>query len=98
MKNSTQDLRLGSLGINKLANVYRNLPIAKLIENEVLNKEAKIGIRGSMMVDTGQYTGRSPQDKYFVDENSTTDHIWWGPVNKKVNEEVFDELYHNQLR
>ena len=45
------------------------------------------------MVDTGQFTGRSPLDKYIVDEASSNQNIWWGDVNRKISNEIFDELY-----
>ena len=45
------------------------------------------------MVDTGKYTGRSPKDKYIVDEDSSNNNIWWGDVNQKISEEIFDDLY-----
>jgi phosphoenolpyruvate carboxykinase (ATP) len=45
------------------------------------------------MVDTGRYTGRSPKDKYFVDEESSNKNLWWGPVNAKIDESIFDDLY-----
>jgi phosphoenolpyruvate carboxykinase (ATP) len=50
-------------------------------------------MRGAAMVDTGIYTGRSPKDKYIVDEPSSNGNIWWGPVNQKISENIFDELY-----
>ena len=40
------------------------------------------------MVDTGIFTGRSPDDKYFVEEDSSEKHLWWGPVNKKIDNVV----------
>ena len=93
MYNNIQDLKLDKLGINELSNVYRNLPLERLIEDEISNKEGKIGMKGAIMVDTGKYTGRSPDDKYFVDEVSTSENIWWGPVNRKISEDIFDKLY-----
>ena len=92
MNINIQELSLDKLGINKLSNVFRNLTLEQLIENEILNKEGKMGMKGAMMVDTGKYTGRSPQDKYFVYEDSTSENIWWGPVNRQVSKEIYDKL------
>ena len=50
-------------------------------------------MNGAIMIDTGRYTGRSPKDKYFVDEKSSNENLWWGPVNVKLDESIFDELY-----
>ena len=45
------------------------------------------------MVDTGIYTGRSPKDKYIVEEESSKEKIWWGDVNKKISNDIFETLY-----
>ena len=82
-----------NLGIKQLDNFYRNLPVKDLVHHIVQNKEGLVGLRGAAMVDTGIYTGRSPDDKYFVDEPSSRDKIWWGSVNKKIDEKIFDDLY-----
>ena len=46
-------------------------------------------------MDTGIYTGRSPQDKYFVEREPSKSNIWWSPIppNKPVSEKVFNEVY-----
>ena len=93
MKISGNDLGLNKLGLNNLNNVYRNLPVKDMVNDIINNGEGVVGLRGAAMVDTGIYTGRSPNDKYIVDEPNSTEKIWWGPVNRKVPEEVFNILY-----
>ena len=93
MKISGKELGLDSLGITELNEVHRNLSIDELIEETVINNEGIIGANGASIVDTGKYTGRSPKDKYIVGEPSSSDNIWWGPVNQKLDESIFDELY-----
>lgn len=44
-------------------------------------------------VDTGKYTGRSPNDRWLVATDKTAENIWWGDINKRMSHEVFDELY-----
>ena len=87
------DLGLNQLGLTNLTNVHRNLPVKELVDDIVKNGEGVIGLRGAAMVDTGIYTGRSPKDKYIVDEPSSNDKIWWGPVNRKISEDIFNTLY-----
>ena len=91
--NTQSKINLTKLGITQDKNISRNLPVERLIEETILNGEGVMGMNGAVMVDTGAYTGRSPNDKFFVEEPSSRDHLWWGPVNRKVNEDVFNELY-----
>ena len=93
MKMNGNDLGLDQLGLRNLNNVYRNLPAKDLVNDIVENGEGVVGLRGAAMVDTGIYTGRSPKDKYIVDEPSSSDKIWWGPVNRKISEDIFNTLY-----
>jgi phosphoenolpyruvate carboxykinase (ATP) len=86
-------LGLDKLGFKNINNIYRNLPIEKIIEEGLINGETKMAMNGSVMVDTGEFTGRSPKDKFFVVEPSSKNKLWWGPVNAKVEKKVFDQLY-----
>ncbi len=86
-------LELDKLGFKSLHKIYRNLSIERIVEEGLLNGETKMAMNGATMVDTGEYTGRSPQDKYFVVEPTSKDKLWWGPVNAKVDQSVFNELY-----
>ena len=98
MKISGNDLGLAKLGLLDLTNVHRNISVESMVADIVGNSEGAIGLRGAAIVDTGIYTGRSPNDKYIVDEPSSTEKIWWGPVNRKVSEEVFDALYNKVVK
>ena len=93
MKMNGNDLGLDQLGLKNLNDVYRNLPAKELVDDIVENGEGVVGLRGAAMVDTGIYTGRSPKDKYIVDEPSSNNKIWWGPVNRKISEDIFNTLY-----
>lgn len=84
--------QLAEIGISIAGTIKRNLPVQKLIEDSIRAGEGVLGQNGALMVDTGKYTGRSPKDKYFVDENSSSHNLWWGEVNQKTSEKVFDKL------
>ena len=92
-----RELNLDSLGLHNINQVHRNLSVESLIEETIKNGEGIIGPRGATIVDTGKFTGRSPKDKYIVDESSSSDKIWWGSVNKKIDETIFDELYQSVI-
>jgi len=81
------------LGLKNIGKVHYNLDYDKLIELELNNNEAKLASNGSTMVDTGIFTGRSPKDKYFINQDPSNKYIAWGSINHKVNKEVFDELF-----
>ena len=93
MNTNGNELGLDKLGLIDLQNVYRNLQIKELVDDILMNKEGLLGLRGAAMVDTGIYTGRSPKDKYIVNESSSNKEIWWGDVNQKISENIFDKLY-----
>ena len=93
MTTTGKDLALDKMGFTDLGQVLRNLPAEDIIENTVDHQEGTLGLNGAVMVDTGRYTGRSPKDKYFVDEESSNKNLWWGPVNAKIDESIFDDLY-----
>ena len=84
---------LDYIGLNVKGEILRNLSSERLVEEGLINKETRMSLNGSVMVDTGIYTGRSPKDKYFVEEELTKDNLWWGEVNQKIDYSVFDELF-----
>jgi phosphoenolpyruvate carboxykinase (ATP) len=93
MTTTGKNLALDKMGFTDIGQVLRNLPVEAIIENIVNHQEGTLGLNGAVMVDTGRYTGRSPKDKYFVDEESSNKNLWWGPVNAKIDESIFDDLY-----
>ena len=89
---------LEKLGIIPPGEVLRNLPVERLVEDTISRDGGLLGPGGAVMIDTGVYTGRSPLDRYIVDEPGSTGKIWWGAVNRKVQEDVFDDLLTKVLR
>lgn len=90
IKSSKVDL--SNIGITNPKQVYWNLTRAELIEHAILNKEGHLASTGALVVDTGEFTGRSPEDKFFVDDEVTHDTLWWGEVNHKISAEVYEKL------
>lgn len=66
-------------------------PCAPLCVEEALKQESGSFLTdtGALSVRSGAKTGRSPKDKRIVDEPSTRDDVWWGPVNMKLSEQSF---------
>jgi phosphoenolpyruvate carboxykinase (ATP) len=69
-----------------------NLSSAELYEDAIRHGEGLIAADGPLVVRTGKHTGRSPQDKFIVDEPSSRDAIWWGPVNRPISEADYERL------
>ncbi|MFZ2957581.1 MAG: phosphoenolpyruvate carboxykinase (ATP) [Candidatus Ozemobacteraceae bacterium] len=82
---------LPGLGLSSLAGVHRNLPTAQLIEHALRRGEGTLAENGALVVQTGLRTGRSPRDR-FVIENADTKDVWWGPVNKPLSPDSWNRL------
>lgn len=74
------------LSLNPDTVIRYNAPPPTLYEDGLLEKGTTISSTGALMAYSGKKTGRSPKDKRIVDEPSSTENIWWGPVNKKLDE------------
>ncbi len=73
--------------------VYQNLSSARLAELSVLGGEGQFASNGAIVVRTGKRTGRSPKDRFIVEEPSTSDSIDWGDINQPIDPKVFDALW-----
>lgn len=80
-------------GLTDCGHVYWNLSPAQLYEHAVSASEGQLTRNGAIVCKTGAHTGRSPNDKFFVDEPSSSGKIWWGSVNKSISEAHFDALH-----
>ena len=83
---------LEKLGILNPSAVYRNLGPAQLTEAALRRGEGKLSNTGALVVTTGKYTGRSPDDKFIVDTPAIHDDIAWGKVNRPIAKERFDAI------
>ena len=70
-----------------------NLSTAELVEKVIRNSEGTLSSSGSVLVETGEFTGRSPGDKYIVDYGKQYDNeIEWGKVNQRLSVKHFSGL------
>ncbi|MCC5915157.1 MAG: phosphoenolpyruvate carboxykinase (ATP) [Balneolaceae bacterium] len=84
---------LDYLGLKNHKEALWNLNPAELYEQAICNGEASLTNKHALLVHTGQYTGRSPKDKFTVEEPSTKDDIDWGGFNQPISSKVFDNLH-----
>lgn len=88
---------LAQIGLYKARNIWWNLPPARLIERTLLAGEGKLTSSGALAIDTGRFTGRSPQDRFIVDDNQTHDQVWWGEVNQPITEGHAAQLHQDLM-
>lgn len=72
---------------------HYQLSPAQLIEIALQNREGILSSTGSLVVETGKYTGRSPNDRFIIDTPTTHDTISWGKINVATTPEVFDRVF-----
>ncbi|HEY2012451.1 MAG TPA: phosphoenolpyruvate carboxykinase (ATP) [Bryobacteraceae bacterium] len=84
-------------GIRNINIAYWNLGTPQLLEHAVQRREGSFAGDGSFVVHTGQFTGRSPKDKFVVRDEITDSTIQWGAVNQPMSEAHFDRLYARML-
>jgi phosphoenolpyruvate carboxykinase (ATP) len=88
-KNAT----LESLGLQHVDSAFWNLTPAELVEETIVLGQGVLNDTGALAIDTGEFTGRSPKDRFVVCDEKTENTVWWGDVNIKFSEEKFDKLY-----
>ena len=84
---------LEDAGYLNLENIFWNLSPAELIESAIRLNEGVLTNDGALVVETGQFTGRSPKDKFIVDyQDDSSRKIDWGKVNHPISPDKFEGL------
>jgi phosphoenolpyruvate carboxykinase (ATP) len=73
--------------------VHWNQTAPLLYEEAIKRGDGQLAFGGPLAVTTGEYTGRSPKDKFIVRESSSEGDVWWGSVNQPFDAERFDQLH-----
>ena len=84
---------LSAFGLNPNGNLYWNLSQAELVEKTLLLKQGVLSDTGALSINTGEFTGRAPKDKFIVKDAKTANTVHWGDVNVAFDESKFDALY-----
>ena len=95
MKNSasvTKTISLDSYGINH-NNINYQLSPDELHHITIEKNMGKESASGALAVNTGEFTGRSPKDRFIVKDDITADKVWWGNINIPFDSDKFDTLY-----
>jgi phosphoenolpyruvate carboxykinase (ATP) len=67
------------------------------VEDAIILGQGMLTDTGALAIETGEFTGRSPKDKFIVCDETTENAVWWGDVNIKFSTEKFDALYNKML-
>ena len=82
-----------SIGLTESGDQFWNLTPAELIEDCIILGEGMLTDTGALAIETGEFTGRSPKDRFIVRDEITENAVWWGNVNIGFEPAKFDALY-----
>ena len=88
----TKTISLKAIGITSTS-VYYQLSPEQLHEQTIALQQGVEASSGALAINTGEFTGRSPKDRFIVKDNITKDKIWWGDINIPFSPTAFDKLY-----
>ncbi|MEZ7816570.1 MAG: phosphoenolpyruvate carboxykinase (ATP) [Flavobacteriales bacterium] len=83
---------LEAIGLEGVASAHWNLPPSKLILQTLLRGEGVLADSGALSIKTGKFTGRSPKDRFIVDDSKTVSRVDWGEINQKMTPSHFGTL------
>jgi len=84
---------LESLGLKNVAMAHWNLTPAELVEETIMLGMGSLTDTGALAIDTGEFTGRSPKDKFCVVDAETENTVWWGDINYKFDAAKFEHIF-----
>ncbi len=82
----------------KSSNQKHNLQPAALVEKTITLGQGKLSSSGALVVYTGKFTGRSPKDRYIVEDDITASTVDWGDINIPIAASSFDDLYKKMMK
>lgn len=85
-------MELNALGIKTHHQVHYQSPPEELIANTISRNEGELSDTGALVIKTGEFTGRSPKDKFIVKDEITTNTIHWNEFNLSIEEKYFDNI------
>ena len=91
-KNIRPDLE--AVGFRNVGRIFWNSSTPLLYEEIIKKQEGNISHLGPVVVRTGHHKGRSPDDRFIVEEPSSLEKIWWSTANKGIDEKNFTILFH----
>jgi phosphoenolpyruvate carboxykinase (ATP) len=87
------EANLESLGLKSYKTAYWNLPPEELMEHSIRGGMGLLADNGALVIYTGEFTGRSPEDRFIVKDSVTTSKVNWGKANLAFDPKKFDRLW-----
>jgi phosphoenolpyruvate carboxykinase (ATP) len=84
--------QLHELGLMNWMSIRWNLSTPQLVEQAIRRGEGHLASNGTLLITTGSRTGRSPQDRFIVEEEASKNRVAWGKVNQPISENYFNLL------
>jgi phosphoenolpyruvate carboxykinase (ATP) len=89
---------LAKLGLNTSKPVHYQLSPKELTEQSLQRKEGVLNDNGALVIKTGEFTGRSPKDKFIVKDDITADTVHWNDFNIPIESKYFDNMYDKLMK
>ncbi|MBA2249306.1 MAG: phosphoenolpyruvate carboxykinase (ATP) [Chitinophagaceae bacterium] len=86
-----------NMGLKVAENVHYQLSPEELTEQTIARGEGVLNNTGALVIKTGEFTGRSPKDKFIVKDSVTADTVNWNDFNLPIEEKYFDQLYKKMI-
>ncbi|MBZ5859232.1 phosphoenolpyruvate carboxykinase (ATP) [Flavihumibacter profundi] len=81
--------QLVSMGLKTSKNVHYQLSPEELVQDTLRMGEGVLNDSGALVIHTGEFTGRSPKDKFLVKDEITRDAVHWNEFNLPLEEKYF---------
>lgn len=88
-----ENATVADLGLKNVEAAFWNLEPSELVEETIVRGQGVLNNTGALAINTGEFTGRSPKDRFIVLDEKTQDAVWWGDINVKFDADKFDLLY-----
>ncbi|MBW7953079.1 MAG: phosphoenolpyruvate carboxykinase (ATP), partial [Chitinophagaceae bacterium] len=84
--------KLLQLGISEATKVHYQLNPSELVQQALDRKQGVLNNTGALCINTGEFTGRSPQDKFIVKDDITTNSVNWNNINIPIDDKYYQQL------
>src|SRR6185503_7039492 len=84
---------LARIGLHNIDTLYYQLSPDELIMDTLRLGQGVLNDTGALVIKTGEFTGRSPKDKFIVKDEITTDTVHWNEFNLPIDPGYFDIVY-----